>query len=90
MLKRHIIIYGRVQGVGFRNFTQIEAQKLGINGWVKNNTDGTVELKAEGDEKAVTQFLDSLAKGNQFSKVENADIKTTDIVEHNGTFEVRY
>ena len=45
----HLVIKGRVQGVFFRAATQREARRLGVTGWVKNRTDGSVEVLAEGD-----------------------------------------
>jgi len=46
-------ITGRVQGVGFRNFTQMRARQLGVSGWVRNEQDGSVRLEAEGPRGAL-------------------------------------
>ncbi|MFB5663154.1 acylphosphatase [Alteribacillus sp. HJP-4] len=89
-MKQHIIVHGTVQGVGFRHFVQTEAEKHGVNGWVRNKSDGTVEVKAESDEQTMGGFLDSVAGGNNFSKVDHLDIEATDSVEHNGYFSVKY
>ncbi|SDI73536.1 acylphosphatase [Alteribacillus bidgolensis] len=90
MIKQHIVVHGKVQGVGFRNFTLAEARKLGIKGWVRNKANGTVEIEAEGTEKKMGHFLDSIAEGSKFSKVQNLDISEIDAVQHKGTFEVKY
>ncbi|WP_158737612.1 acylphosphatase [Alteribacillus sp. YIM 98480] len=90
MIKQHIVVHGKVQGVGFRNFTQAEALKLGIKGWVRNKANGTVEIEAEGNEKKMAHFLDAIAEGSKFSKVQNLDISEIDTVQHKGTFEVKY
>ena len=50
MIKRYQVV-GRVQGVGFRAFTLRRAQKIGVDGWVRNLADGTVEALAEGTER---------------------------------------
>ena len=53
-------VYGRVQGVSFRYYTQQKAQQLGLTGWVANHPDGTVRLIAEGprpDLEALVAFL---------------------------------
>lgn len=62
-LKITATISGRVQGVGFRYSTTEVAQKLGISGIVQNESDGTVYVEALGDEEAIAQFIDELAKG---------------------------
>ena len=53
----HISIYGQVQGVGFRAWIKEEADKLKVFGWVRNASDGSVELFLQGDESSVNQLL---------------------------------
>jgi len=60
----HIYYSGKVQGVGFRFFTQRISEDLGILGWVKNLDDGRVEIVAEGKEENLKDFL--LAINNTF------------------------
>jgi acylphosphatase len=50
-------VYGRVQGVGFRFYTQKKARELGIVGFVHNKPDGSVYIEAEGEETALDQFM---------------------------------
>lgn len=69
-MTKQFFIYGRVQGVGFRYFTWKEAEKLGIKGWVKNRTDGSVEVVAQGDEKQLDDFSRWLQVGPRTAKVE--------------------
>ncbi|MGY4690510.1 acylphosphatase [Salibacterium sp. K-3] len=90
MLKRHVIVHGTVQGVGFRQFTTTEARKAGVNGWVRNKTDGTVEIKAEGSEEAMNAFIDAVKAGHRFASVTDVDISAADEVEHGGSFTVHY
>jgi acylphosphatase len=71
----HAFISGRVQGVGFRNFTQSAAKRLGVTGWVKNLADGRVELVAEGDEKAIAALEKQVRKGPRPARVKNVEIK---------------
>lgn len=59
----HATIEGRVQGVGFRYFILSRAQKLGVQGWVRNTYNGNVEVTAEGDREQLEVLLDALRKG---------------------------
>ena len=63
-----VIITGKVQGVGFRNFTQLNAKQLGINGYAKNLPNGTVEVVAEGDKAQLDALVDLLKKGPRYCK----------------------
>ncbi|OOF69754.1 acylphosphatase [Rodentibacter caecimuris] len=74
MMKK-FIIYGRVQGVGFRFFTYREALKLGIRGTVKNCLDGSVEVIAEGSEVQLDAFYQWLKIGPRSAKVEKVIIR---------------
>jgi len=65
----HAIVHGRVQGVGFRDFTQSCAVDLGLTGWVRNQSDGTVEVTAEGDLAALETLLGFLNRGPTSARV---------------------
>ena len=62
MVRYHLIVHGRVQGVGFRYYVQEKAHLYGIRGWVKNRFDGTVEIEAEGEEENLRLFLESVRR----------------------------
>jgi tRNA pseudouridine55 synthase len=75
-------IYGKVQGVGYRYFTEKIAKNLNILGYVKNLEDGTVEVVAQGKEEDLQKFIEQLKIGPFLAKVEKIDIifkKPTDI-----------
>jgi acylphosphatase len=59
----HILVSGRVQGVGFRYFTREVAARQGLLGWVKNLADGRVELVAEGDEESLLALVAQVERG---------------------------
>ncbi|HEC23573.1 MAG TPA: acylphosphatase [Chloroflexi bacterium] len=69
----HAIVHGLVQGVNFRAFTQHEALKRRLTGWVRNRTDGTVETVAEGDRAALEAFLKFLHRGSPYAQVTKVD-----------------
>jgi acylphosphatase len=58
-----IRVEGRVQGVGFRFFTQDTAQRLGVSGWVRNTADGAVEAEAQASPEQLCEFVGALRKG---------------------------
>ena len=70
-------VRGRVQGVGFRYHTQHQAQQLGITGWVRNLSDGTVEALICGNEQAVNAMLAWLRHGPSMADVSDLEIHTT-------------
>jgi len=72
---RRAVVRGRVQGVGFRWFAERNAQTLGVRGWVRNRADGTVETLAEGDEKAVGEYLARLSRGPLGSRVDEVVVE---------------
>jgi acylphosphatase len=74
---RRYMISGRVQGVGFRYFTQDAAARENIHGWVRNLSDGRVEIAAEGDADAVQRFEQALRHGPRGARVEQLDIEHT-------------
>ena len=74
-LRRHIIFYGTVQGVGFRYRAYHAANSLGVTGWVKNLWDGSVEMEAEGSEEAIDRMIMAIERGT-FVRIENISAKT--------------
>ena len=72
---RRFVISGRVQGVGFRYFTQNAAAREGVTGWVQNLPDGRVEAFVEGDEDAVTRVERALRSGPPGARVENVYVQ---------------
>ena len=88
------VITGRVQGVFYRAFTQQEAQRLGLSGWVRNLPDGSVEAWIVGDREKISRLEERLGEGPRMARVQNiaeyplepsqvADIRRNE-------FEIRY
>jgi acylphosphatase len=74
IVARRYVIGGRVQGVGFRYFTEAAAAREGILGWVRNTPDGQVEVSAEGDAEALERFERKLRHGPPGARVERVDV----------------
>ncbi len=74
-IKAHVLFYGRVQGVFFRAYTEENANKLGIKGWVRNLPDGSVEAVFEGPEEAVNRLIYLCRYEHPHARVENVKIE---------------
>ncbi len=68
-------VTGKVQGVYFRASTQAQAIDLSLSGYVKNMSDGSVEVLACGDKNDVEQLTQWLMKGSEYAEVENVEVK---------------
>lgn len=71
MSARIVVITGRVQGVGYRDWMVIEAVRLGVHGWVRNRRDGAVEALVAGEEAAVQALLLLCRRGPLMARVED-------------------
>ena len=78
-----MFVSGRVQGVFFRQSTQLKSQSLGVGGWVRNLPDGRVEAVFEGEESAVNAMVDYCSHGPSAARVNNIEVKNED---YNGEF----
>jgi acylphosphatase len=68
-------VYGRVQGVNFRYYTQLTATQLGVVGWVRNLADGSVEVMAEGARDSLDKLLAFLRQGPPAAHVNSIDVE---------------
>jgi acylphosphatase len=90
MIQLHIIVSGKVQGVGFRYFSQMKAVQYGITGWAKNLADGSVEIVASGSKDQLDPFIEDLRVGNPFSKINHIEITESGITEDYHSFTIKY
>jgi acylphosphatase len=72
---RHLVIRGRVQGVGYRAFVEDTATSRGLSGWVRNRRDGTVEAMFSGPEDAVSGMIEDCCKGPFGARVDGIDMR---------------
>ena len=70
---RRFAVEGRVQGVGYRNFAQRAANKLGLTGWVRNRSDGSVEVFAQGTTERIATFESELRIGPVWAEVRQVE-----------------
>jgi acylphosphatase len=75
VIARRAVVRGRVQGVGFRFFAERAARELGISGWVRNLSDGSVESVAEGEEEDVRRYVERLRAGPRAGRVEAVEVE---------------
>ncbi|MBC7292511.1 MAG: acylphosphatase, partial [Thermoleophilia bacterium] len=74
----HVFVEGRVQGVWFRETTRRQAERLGVNGWVRNLPDGRVEAVYEGERQAVEELLAWTHRGPEHARVARVEIHDED------------
>lgn len=75
LVRRRVLVTGRVQGVWFRQFTCEQGRARSLAGWVRNNPDGTVEAVAEGPRDAVDGWLAALHEGPPLARVLSVDVR---------------
>lgn len=84
---KHLIITGRVQGVGFRFYMERKARELGVTGWVRNRRDGAVEAVVQGTSGAVEAMIAWVRRGPGSAVV--AEVRITDASGDFAGFETR-
>ena len=72
---KHIVVHGRVQGVGFRYFVQRAGDRMALTGNVANCPDSTVEIFVQGDAKEVGRFIQEIEKGPAIARVDRIDVR---------------
>lgn len=84
------IIYGRVQGVFFRDFVDTRANRLGLTGYVRNLPGGTVEVQAEGERERLEELIGYLRAGSPAAGVEKVVITWSEYTGAYSSFNIRY
>ena len=75
ILRVHIFIYGEVQGVFFRRSAKNKAEEMGVVGWIRNRSDGSVEAVVQGPKDKIDKYILWCKKGPPFAKVEKIEIE---------------
>lgn len=81
MVRKHIIFYGSVQGVGFRWRARNAAEHFSCTGWAKNEWDGSVSMEIQGEEEDIDRVILAIEKGT-FVRIDNMDVKMLPVVDH--------
>lgn len=90
MKRLEATIYGRVQGVSFRYYTQRQAEQLNVTGWVANQRDGTVRVVAEGTEEGIAQLQQFLQDGPPGARVDKVEASWAEATGEFRGFQVRW
>mgnify|MGYP001127252651 FL=1 len=86
-MRKRILFYGRVQGVGFRYSSYTEANLIGLTGWVRNLSDGTVEMEVQGTKEKIQQLIENISS-QRFISIEYKKEEQIEEIEEEG-FEIR-
>lgn len=90
MQRIYVRVVGVVQGVWFRKSTQQQALRLGLTGWVRNCSDGSVELEAQGDENALNTLCAWCRQGPPAARVDELTRESIEALPDERHFDVRY
>lgn len=86
MIAKRLVIAGRVQGVGYRDWMVFKAQGLGLDGWVRNRADGTVEALIAGDVASVEEMARLCRRGPRLAEVSSIDEEMAELPEEPGFY----
>jgi acylphosphatase len=77
-MSRRLRVTGRVQGVWFRGWTVDQAEALGLDGWVRNRRDGSVEILVSGADEAIDELIRRCRQGPSAARVERVEVEASD------------
>ena len=84
-IRKHIVCYGWVQGVGFRYRARHAANLYGVTGWVRNDPGGSVTMEVQGTEDQIDKVIIAIERGS-YVRIDHMDVKTIPVVEHDRDF----
>ncbi len=89
IVRKHITVTGRVQGVFFRAYTEKKANELGVVGYVMNQPDGAVFIDAQAEEAVVKLFVEWCHKGSPISSVDSVDVQDVNELSEISDFQIK-
>jgi acylphosphatase len=78
-MQARLAIMGRVQGVGYRDWALATGRRLGVSGWVRNRSDGSVEALVVGEDAAVGAMIEACRQGPPLAQVDAIDVESVDL-----------
>ena len=88
MLGSHISVYGEVQGSGFRSWAKEQCKKLGLSGWARKASDGSIEIFVQGEEESINSFISLCWDGPPFSHVDDVLVQDANSDDSISGFEI--
>ena len=88
VIRRHLVIYGSVQGVGLRYRACYAARQYGVTGWIQNDWEGSVTMELQGTEDQIDQVILAIERGT-FVRIENMECKSLTAVDGESGFRVK-
>ena len=89
MVRKHYVFHGRVQGVGFRITVYQVASRLGLTGWVRNQSNGNVEACFQGEERRIDQLIEHM-QTIRYIDIDKMEIELLDVLNNEHSFEIKY
>lgn len=89
MVRKKIVFYGRVQGVGFRYHASHAARGFGLTGWVRNEFDGSVAMEIQGDEVMIDRMLQLLHQ-DMYIDIQDMEVKSLPVIEEERSFRIEH
>ncbi len=88
VIRRHLVLYGAVQGVGLRYRAKHAAQLFGCTGWVRNEWDGSVTMELQGEEENIDRVILAIERGS-YVRIENLEVRSIPVIGEERDFRTR-
>lgn len=89
MTRYYIVVDGRVQGIGFRYYCQMNASSLNLTGWIHNMSNGMVEMEVQGNENLLLKFISIINRGNYFIRVTSLSKEEIAVIPAESKFRIK-
>ncbi|MBW6409981.1 acylphosphatase [Clostridium weizhouense] len=90
MVRYLLILAGRIQGVGFRFFSQLKATELSLTGYAQNLDSGNVKIEIQGRQENIDTFISYIMVSNKFAKVMDINVTPIPLISNEKKFKIKY